>query len=141
MIKSEKPRVIFDTNIWISFLIGKQLSSLQKHLTKGTVSIIITEQLLVEIQLVTRRKKLRKYFPKETIEEFVLLLRSIAENFDVEPKHFECRDQKDNFLLDLIDNSQADYLVTGDKDLLELKTFLSAKIVSPSEFEILVSKP
>jgi predicted nucleic acid-binding protein len=35
-----------------------------------------------------------------------------------------CRDPKDNFLLDLIDVSMADYLVTGDKELSENKHYI-----------------
>ncbi len=38
---------------------------------------------------------------------------------EIEPTHFISKDPKDNFLLDLIDFSNADYLVTGDKHLLE----------------------
>jgi predicted nucleic acid-binding protein len=37
--------------------------------------------------------------------------------------------------LDLIDFSKADYLVTGDKDLLELNPFKTARILTPSDFE------
>lgn len=35
-------------------------------------------------------------------------------------KNHVCRDPKDNFLIDLIDSSKADYMVTGNKDLLVL---------------------
>jgi predicted nucleic acid-binding protein len=45
------------------------------------------------------------------------------------------RDPKDNFLLDLIDVSGADYLITGDKDLLSLNPFKTAKILTPADFE------
>ena len=39
-----------------------------------------------------------------------------------------CRDSKDNFLLALAKDGKADYLLTGDKDLLELKKFGKTKI-------------
>lgn len=39
-----------------------------------------------------------------------------------------CRDSKDNFLLALAKDGQADYLLTGDKDLLELKKFGKTRI-------------
>jgi predicted nucleic acid-binding protein len=63
------------------------------------------------------------------------LLETIAEKVEIEPKHFICRDPKDNFLLDLIDFAKADYLVTGDKDLLEHYPFKTAQILKPTEFE------
>ncbi|WP_294823081.1 putative toxin-antitoxin system toxin component, PIN family [uncultured Flavobacterium sp.] len=46
-----------------------------------------------------------------------------------------CRDPKDNFLLDLIDESKADYMVTGDKDLLVHNPFKGTAIISSSDFE------
>ena len=48
-------KVIFDTNVWISFLIGKQLSKIKKYIVDGRIKIIITEQLLTEIKIVTAR--------------------------------------------------------------------------------------
>jgi len=132
---SKNVRAIFDTNVWISFLIGKSLSSIKQYISDGSITIIITEQLLLEIKEVTGRKKLRKYFPKESVKEFIELLEAIAEKVDIKPKHFTCKDPKDNFLLDLIDFSKADYLVTGDKDLLHLNPFKTAQILTPAEFE------
>ncbi|MCU0321104.1 MAG: putative toxin-antitoxin system toxin component, PIN family, partial [Chitinophagaceae bacterium] len=55
---------------------------------------------------------------------------------EIKPTHYINRDPKDNFLLDLIDFSQADYLVTGDKDLLMHNPFKSAEILTPANFEI-----
>jgi len=46
-----------------------------------------------------------------------------------------CKDPKDNFLLDLIEGSKADVLVTGDKDLLKLNPFNLTHIITPKQFE------
>ncbi len=62
------------------------------------------------------------------------LLETIAEQIEITPTHFINRDPKDNFLLDLIDFSKADFLVTGDKDLLELNPFKTATILTPADF-------
>ncbi|MCA1744674.1 MAG: putative toxin-antitoxin system toxin component, PIN family [Bacteroidales bacterium] len=132
---SKNIKVIFDTNIWISFLIGNRLGNIKRHIVDGEVTIITTEQLLMEIRTVTKREKLKKYFPKDSVKELIELLDTIADNVEIEPKHFFCRDPKDNFLFDLIDFSKADYLVTGDKDLLEHNPFKSAQILTPNEFE------
>lgn len=116
-------KVIFDTNVWISFLIGKRLSKIKNHIASGNITIIVTDQLLLEIKLVTSREKLKKYFPKESVNELIELLETIAVHVPIKPKHFINRDPNDNFLLDLIDFSNADYLVTGDKDLLKHNPF------------------
>lgn len=45
-----------------------------------------------------------------------------------------CRDDKDNFLLALAKDGKADYLVTGDKDLLILESFEKTKITNLTKF-------
>ena len=138
-MKAKNIKVIFDTNVWISFLIGKRLASIVKHVSNGQITIITTEQLLKEIKEVTGRERLKKYFPERSVVELLDLLESIALNVEVKPTYFISRDPKDNFLLDLIAFSKADYLVTGDKDLLIHNPFKTAKIVSPANFEKMLS--
>ena len=132
---SKSLKVIFDTNVWISFLIGKRLGTISRYLSNGGITIIMTEQLITELKVVTTRDKLKKYFPQESVNELIELLKIISETVEIRPTHFDNRDPKDNFLLDLIDFSHADYLVTGDKDLLELNPFKTAQIVTATEFE------
>ena len=61
-MKSRVVKVIFDTNVWISFLIGKRLSGIRQYISGGRIQIVTTDLLLREIKEVTGRKKLRKYF-------------------------------------------------------------------------------
>lgn len=133
-------RVIFDTNILISFLIGKNLSNLRDLIADSRIIVIITSQLLTELELVTSREKLKKYFPKDKVTELIDLLKKIGENVEIKPLNKINRDPKDNFLLDLIEFSNADYLITGDKDLLELNPFKTAIIIRPTEFENILNK-
>ena len=135
-MKAKSIKVIFDTNVWISFLIGKRLSFIKNYISCGQISLVTTEQLLREIEEVTSRERLKKYFPHESVNELLELLETIVEKVEIKPTHFIIRDPKDNFLLDLIDFSKADYLVTGDKDLLVHNPFKSAKILTPANFEI-----
>lgn len=137
-MKVKNIKVIFDTNVWIGFLIGKRLSGIKQYLADGRIQIIVTDQLLTEIKDVTSREKLKKYFPQESIDELIELLNIIAIKIEIKPTHYLCRDPKDNFLLDLIAFSKADFLVTGDKDLLEQNPFKKALIVSPFDFERLI---
>ncbi len=128
-------KVIFNTNVWISFLIGKRLSFIKKYIASGQITIVVTKRLLMEIKEVTARDKLKKYFPAANVTELIELLETIAENVEIVPTHFINRHPKDNFLLDLIDFSKADYLVTGDKDLLVHNPFITATILTPVDFE------
>ncbi len=138
-MKVKSIKVIIDTNVWISFLIGKRLSIIKNHIADRQITIVITQQLLDEIINVTSREKLKKYFPKESVVDLIELLKTVAEYIEITPTHFINRDPKDNFLLDLIEFSKADYLVTGDKDLLELNPFQSTTILTPSDFEKIIA--
>ena len=62
----------------------------------GRVIIVTTKQLLTEIKLVTSREKLKKYFPKESVKELIVLLETISENVEIKQQHFINRDPKDN---------------------------------------------
>jgi len=62
-----------------------------------------------------------------TFEPFIDLV-SVKSNVKV------CRDSKDDFLLALAKDGKADYLLTGDKDLLEIKNFGKTIILTISEF-------
>lgn len=56
-MKTKKVKVIFDTNVWISFLIGRRLAIIKQYISDGSITIITTEQLLTEIKIVTSREK------------------------------------------------------------------------------------
>ena len=133
--KDLKIKVVFDTNVWISFLIGKRLSIIEKYISNRQIIIVTTDQLVEEIKEVTNRDDLKKYFPYSKVLELIRFLEVIAEKHKITPQHFISRDPKDDFLLDLIAISKADYLVTGDKDLLTLHPFKSTAILTPSDFE------
>lgn len=134
MIK-KRIKVIFDTKIWISFLIGKRLLNIKNFICSGNIIIVVTPQLINEIKIVTQREKLKKYFNQNDVNGLIDLMETISLNVDIKEKHLIYRDSKDNFLLDLIEFSNADFLVTGDKDLLELNPFKSGQIINPKDFE------
>jgi predicted nucleic acid-binding protein len=46
-----------------------------------------------------------------------------------------CRDPKDDFLLALSKKSKADFLITGDKDLLEIKIYGKTEILTVKKFK------
>ena len=57
-----KDRVIIDTNLWISFLLTKDFSKLDKILSEEKIVLIFSEELLDEFIEVARRPKFKKYF-------------------------------------------------------------------------------
>ena len=94
-------RVIFDMNIWISFLIGKRLQFIKELIANRQLVIILSEQLLLELKIVTQRPKLQKYFPEEKVKELIQFLETIGKMYVPKSNNRLSRDPKDNFLLDL----------------------------------------
>jgi putative PIN family toxin of toxin-antitoxin system len=128
-------RLTIDTNIWISFLIGKTLSGLSDAIISNKVTILFSVELFEELIEVLQRPKLSKYFSHGDIEEFVSLIYSRVEWIDVKYNFDNCRDPKDNFLLDLCVSGKADYLITEDEDLLILNPFQKTEIINYRKFQ------
>lgn len=127
-------RVIIDTNLWISFLITKDLKTLDNKVKTGKIKIIFGLELIEEFLSVASRPKFKKYFLKEDVEQIIDLFDVYGEIVQVKSKIELCRDHKDDFLLSLATDSKADYLITGDKDLLDLKTIGKTKIVTMTDY-------
>ena len=134
-------KLIIDTNVWISFLIGKRLSSLVEIFKREDLGIYVSDQLLGEIAEVAHRKKFKGIIKPdslfllfELIQQRCLFI-SVQEDSDI-----AIRDSKDIFLLSMCREVKADYLITGDQDLLVLKSFEGTQILTFSEFTQLISK-
>lgn len=132
-MKSKK--VILDTNLWISFLITKDFSFLDKYIENRKVKLVFSEELIQEFMAVSSRPKFKKYFTNKDIEHLLLTFDKYGVLVKVTSKLELCRDNKDNFLLNLAADSKADYLVTGDKDLLEIKDLKKTKILTIRELK------
>jgi putative PIN family toxin of toxin-antitoxin system len=62
------------------------------------------------------------------------LFDSIGKLVEVKSGVNDCRDFKDNFLLNLAIDGKAKYLISGDKDLLVLGQIKKTKIITMSDF-------
>ena len=136
MPKDNLVRLIIDTNIWISFLISDKYQKLDKALSHPKTTILFSIELLDEINRVATFPKLKKYFSLNAVEEMLLSLEDYVELVKVKSKVEICRDPADNFLLSLSKDGEADFLITGDQDLLDLEAFGTTKIISLTNFLI-----
>ena len=133
-------RVVIDTNIWISYLIGGLLQGLDEKILSNEVKVVVSEELLKELIEVSKRPKFNKIFTVKRMKELLSLLDNYAIVVYPSEKVNICRDVKDNFLLDVGLEGKVDYLITGDEDLLALNPFRKIKIVRPKEFEEILKK-
>lgn len=128
-------KVIVDTNLFISFLIGKRLASLRQAIVNSIIQLVFSEQNINELKIVTSRPKFKKYFNQDDVSDLIDLIQNIGVIIKISREPHICRDPKDNFLLALSDKGKADYLVTGDTDLLSIREYKGTKIITIDEFE------
>lgn len=131
---AKKTRIILDTNLWISFLLSQKFSKLDKLLLNGKIKLLFSEELIEEFLSVVKRPKLKKYFAESDVQKLLKTINEVAEFIDVKSDVSICRDEKDNFLLSLALDGNADFLITGDKDLLVLKKIEQTSIVTIQEY-------
>lgn len=127
-------RIILDTNLWISFLLTKDFSKLDQIIFGKQCTLVFSKELVEEFLEVTKRPKFRRFFSQTDIEDILETIYEYADFTIVKTNLKVCRDPKDDFLLSLSVDGKADFLLTGDKDLLDLKTISETKIITISEF-------
>jgi putative PIN family toxin of toxin-antitoxin system len=132
----EKCRIIIDTNLWISLLIGKKLTEIQILCNNDAVSIYICNELIAEFIRIASCEKIKKYASKERVKETINLIKSSCIEVSIKNtiELAQLRDVNDLYLLELADTVKADYILTGDNDLLTLQIVRQTKIVTYNEF-------
>lgn len=130
-------KIIVDTNLWISFLIGRKLSCLLELLSYPNIQLVACQELIDEIQTVSSRPKFAKYYSKENLSLLWDFMNEEAQTYQIREIPSRCRDAKDDYLLELALIADADYLITGDKDLLEIGRIGSCQILTVMEFDAL----
>jgi uncharacterized protein len=129
-----KHRVVIDTNLWISLLLTKDFSKFDPILFSDTIKLLFSQELIDEFIEVARRPKFKKYFSLTDLQDLLEQIRFRAEFITVTTSTDICRDPKDNFLLSLSADGKATHLITGDKDLLDIKKFGRTTILTIAEY-------
>jgi uncharacterized protein len=131
---NKESRVIIDTNFWISYLISNNFIQLDKIINSRSCTIIFSQELLDEFIEVARRPKLIKYFEQSYLEKILENIDEFAEFIQVYSEVKFLNDNKDDFLLSLAIDGKAEYLITGDKELLKVKKYFDTEIINVAEF-------
>lgn len=127
-------KVVLDTNVLISAIMfgGKSRDVLEMGIS-GKIKIVISQDILKELAEVLVSKKFRA--PVSFIQQTIHELSEITELVIVTEKINVIKDDPDdNRILECAVCAKADYIVSGDSDLLTLKHFKKVKILSPSDF-------
>jgi len=137
---NKKPRVVLDTNVLVSASFRKQLSTpdeIDKALKAQRFTLISSAPIIKEVQDVMNRDyiiALTKTTPEERKQYIADLIDISVITSGKKLSRPASRDIKDDKFLACGLEGQADYIVTGDKDLLVLKKFEGIKVITPREF-------
>ncbi len=128
-------RYVFDANVIISALLfenSKPAQALRYALANGEV--LLSLDLLEELNEVLGREKFNRYLTSDEREEFLEALIERAVLVEITENVRECRDPKDDKVLELALNGEAQYIISGDRDLLVLHPFRDALVITADEF-------
>ncbi len=134
-------RVLADTNLFIAYLLKPQPESFIELLfdavIEGRVILLVMEALLDEIENTVKLKSyLLQVITEERLERFLALLKGLGQDIPLisTPIPAITRDPKDDYLIAYAVVGQADYLISGDKDLFVLGSAGPVKIVDLAHF-------
>ena len=128
-------RFILDTNVIVSALAfpsSKPRQVLDAARKAGRV--LASRDTLEELVRTLRRPKLAAYITVAEREAFLEAFGATVELVEVRKRLALCRDPRDDKLLELAAAGDADYLVTGDADLLVMERFRDTSILAPAAF-------
>lgn len=132
-------KVVFDTNVLISAFAADGLcSKLLERANKHDFVLFVSPFILEEFK---RTLKIKIALSKRDIEEALSILKEVVNSVDPNKQGIivknVCKDRDDDNILAAASACRADYLITGDKDLLELNKYRKTKIFKPRDFELL----
>jgi len=125
-------RVFLDTNVLVSAVATRGLCA------DVLREILVSHQLVVSASLIAKLKNIlhtKIGIPQEIISDFVKVLTQdsiFSENIKL--TNIDINDKDDILILSSALNENAELFVTGDKELLELGTIQSMRILSPRKF-------
>ena len=129
-------RAVFDTNIFIS-----------AFATEGICSVLLKRARLKEFELFVCPVIIEKVnnvleqkfkVGRDTIQEVVKLIKEASYSVNATEKvEGVCRDKDDDLNLSCALSAKAEFLVSGDRDPLEIKEYRGMKIISPRDFEFM----
>lgn len=124
-MNKKKPKAVVDTNLLVSGLISPHRTPFKiiKAWRKKRFDLVTSPQILQEFEEVLRRPKLAKYgiSNKKVLILIERFAKSAKQVIPAKKSTIRVRDPKDEHILAAAIDSHADYLVTGDNDLLSLR--------------------
>ncbi|MEI6826921.1 MAG: putative toxin-antitoxin system toxin component, PIN family [Desulfuromonadales bacterium] len=130
-------RVVFDTNVFIAAFVSDGICArLVRRARRRELELFICKIVLLEF---SSKLKVKFHCTTKEIERACILISEAASAVLTEGvlQTPVCRDRDDDLILACAETAGAEYLVTGDNDLLVLERYGRCNILSPRDFELL----
>ncbi len=125
-------RVVVDTNVLISAALRPDSRPRAVSATNGV--LIFSEESFHELQSRLLRPKFDPYVGRQDRMVYLAQVGAVSERVSITGAKLGCRDPEDDKMLETALMGDADCLVTGDHDLLEMSSVSGIPIVSPATF-------
>ena len=134
-------KAVVDTNVLIGIFLGSHnCLAVREAFLAGLFDIVISPELASEFIVACRKPKLSKLIHPQDVTDTMELLKSDAEWVAPRVKIAASRDPKDNPVLECAVAGKADFIVSGDKDLLDLNSFQKITIINPRQFLLFLKR-
>jgi len=136
-------KIVLDANIFVSaFLYGGNPNAIIEMVTQKLATLFITDAILAEADSVFRKRKF--HLTEEEIKYHIGRIKKMGTKIKVADSERVtdggCRDKTDNRYLECAVAAKADYVISGDIHLRELKEYRGIKIVNPAEYLEIVNE-
>ena len=133
-------KIVFDTNIYISAFVipGGNAEKAYLHAVDGDFELYTSVTILTELA-----RKLEEKFgwEKQQIVQLITSISNVASVLKTTPCLMVLSDDPDNRILECALKAGAEFLVTGDKHLLKLKTYKELEIIKLAYFLSIIHHP
>lgn len=132
-------RAVLDTNTLISVVINVAASvsvEIYRSCKENRFLMITSSEILSELDAVLRRERMAKFhqLADQQLQKIVNEIAKVSLIVSGEVKVEVARDPSDDKVISTALAGKADYIVTRDRDLLDLKKYKGIKLVTPEEF-------
>ena len=135
-------RAVVDTNLLVSYLLTHRppmAELIDVYLAHGDYALLTSHVMLDELDRVLQYPRLHRYYDAETRVGFVALVAAMGEIVDVpEAVPRICRDPDDDWIIACAVAGDADVIVSGDRDLLDLGQVGPIPILSARQFLVML---
>jgi len=141
-------RIVLDTNVLISSILSPESTSAQiiKRVLDGTVDMVLSPDILEETNRVLRYPKLVKLLKKNGIvlKEVNNFIEKMSKTAVITPGKLKISaikdDRSDNAILSCAVEGEADFIISVDHHLTDLKEFQGIPIVNPATFAAIIRR-